>query len=293
MGVWPGVNVSVWSVRPWVWVWRGEEGGYAARLGGADGAELEAVAAVGEGRGAVAVLGRDGEGRHVAGRGVDRLLERRVVGGGLLVAHGREEVGECLAQVGGDDGGRGLHGAEAEVVAGRRDGHAQQVGVHVDGADDRGHEHGEDLLRSRRRGQLLGVEEVDAVGGAEGEVVVLAGAVDAREGLLVEEAGEAVLARDLLHELHHHQVLVDLARGQPKVGRHLILIGRDCSNQGSKRTSGRSREVSIRSSIAQVPGSIFGSAPSRWRVLSGMPIRKASCWISLMQARAAWLGGAM
>ena len=61
VGVRPGLNVSVCSVRPWVWVWRGE-GGYAARLGGADGAELEAVAAVGEGRGAVAVFGGHREG---------------------------------------------------------------------------------------------------------------------------------------------------------------------------------------------------------------------------------------
>ena len=47
------------------------------------------------------------------------------------------------------------------------------------------------------------VEEVDAGVGAEGEVVVLARAVDALEGLLVQQADEAVLGRNLLHELHH------------------------------------------------------------------------------------------
>ena len=34
-------------------------------------------------------------------------------------------------------------------------------------------------------------------------------------------------------------------------------------------------------------------ATSRWRVLSGMPIMKPSCWISCMHLSAAWLSGAM
>ena len=47
-------------------------------------------------------------------------------------------------KVGGHDGG-GLHGAEAEVVAGRGDGEAHEVTVLVDGGDKGGHDDGEDL----------------------------------------------------------------------------------------------------------------------------------------------------
>lgn len=48
---------------------------------------------------------------------------------------------------------------------------------------------------------------------AEGEVVVLAGAIDTIEWLLLEEAGHVVAGSHLLRDLHHHQVLVDLSWG--------------------------------------------------------------------------------
>ena len=47
-------------------------------LGAAHGSELEAVAAVGEQRGAVAVLGGHGEGRQHGGPQVQQLRLRRV-----------------------------------------------------------------------------------------------------------------------------------------------------------------------------------------------------------------------
>ena len=55
-----------------------------------------------------------------------------------------------------------------------------------------------DVCRGGRVGNLLAVEEVEAGVGAEAEVVVLAGAVDAREWLLLVEAREA-MARGHLH----------------------------------------------------------------------------------------------
>ena len=97
----------------------------------------------------------------------------------------------------------------------------------VDGTHDRGHDDGEGVIRARLAAHLRAVEEVDAVGGAERKVVVLARAVDAHEGLLVQQADEAVLGGDLLDELHDHQVLVDLVGGDAKVGRALVLVGRD------------------------------------------------------------------
>ena len=43
----------------------------------------------------------------------------------------------------------GVIHTEAEVVAGRGDGHAHEVAVLVHGLDDGGHDHGEDLRRAR------------------------------------------------------------------------------------------------------------------------------------------------
>jgi hypothetical protein len=130
------------------------------------------------------------------------------VGGRLAGLEGLEEAGEVLSQVRRDDGGRGLARAEAEVVAGARDGAAEEVAVAVDSVDNGGDDGWEDGRVARGGGDLGGVEEVDAVGGAEGPVVVLARAVDAGEGLLVEEAGEVVPRGHLGRDLHDHQVLV-------------------------------------------------------------------------------------
>ena len=75
-------------------------------------------------------------------------------------------------------------------------------------------------------GEVAGVEQLGAAEGGDGPVVVLAGAVDAREGLLLEERGEAVLAGDLLADLHHHEVLVRLDDDGAEEGRELVLVGR-------------------------------------------------------------------
>mmetsp|Transcript_20106 Transcript_20106/g.46575 ORF Transcript_20106/g.46575 Transcript_20106/m.46575 type:complete len:351 (+) Transcript_20106:250-1302(+) len=107
-------------------------------LGRADGAVLEASAAVRERRGAVAVLGRHGERGEVA-KALD--AEREGLGARVVLSRGAagervEVVGHVVTEVGRDDGRRGLARAEAEVVARRGDGHAHEVAVDVDGADD-------------------------------------------------------------------------------------------------------------------------------------------------------------
>ena len=162
------------------------------------------MAAVREGRGAVAVLRRDGEGRDLARRRVDDRLRRVVHARLLVILHLLEEFCEGLAEVGRDDSRRRLHGAEAEVVARSGDRHAHEVRVGRNRLDDGGHDAREGLRVVRHLRRLRAVEEVDARVCGEREVVVLARAVDALEGLLVEEADEVVLDGDLLDELHHH-----------------------------------------------------------------------------------------
>ena len=169
-------------------------------LGRADGAELEAVAAVGEGRRAVAVLGRDLHVAHALDAHGQVLRLRFVLTTTLGV--GRQVLRHVVAQVGGHDGRRRLAGAEAEVVARRRDRHAHEVAVLVDGRDDGGHDRREGIITSSLR-DLADVEEVDAVVRADRPVVVLAAAVDVVERLLLEERREAVLGRRLLDDLHH------------------------------------------------------------------------------------------
>mmetsp|Transcript_31993 Transcript_31993/g.83717 ORF Transcript_31993/g.83717 Transcript_31993/m.83717 type:complete len:601 (-) Transcript_31993:504-2306(-) len=196
-------------------------------LGRARRAELEAVAAVGKGRGAVAVLSRDADRRDAVDAEVDVLLGRGVLLAGGARLEGLEEARELVTEVRRDDRRRRLARAEAEVVAGRGDGHAHEVAVLVDGLDDGRHDHSESLRRAGRLRHILDVEQVDAVRRADREVVVLARAVDAVERLLVENTNEAVLLRNLFDELHEGEVLVDLGGGDAEVWRALVLVGRD------------------------------------------------------------------
>eukprot|EP00966_Prymnesium_polylepis_P169657 3922672-Prymnesium_polylepis.1 len=84
--------------------------------------------------------------------------------------------------------GRALR-SRTEVVARRGDGHAHQVGVVVHRAHDGRHDRREGLRLARHLVQLRAVEEVDTAVGLQREVIVLARAVDALEGLLVQPAG--------------------------------------------------------------------------------------------------------
>ena len=110
------------------------------------------------------------------------------------------------------------------VIAGGGDGDAQQILIVVDRLDHGAEEQQELRVLTRR---LTGLEQVDARVGRDGPVVVLAGAVDAREGLFVQQADHTVLAGDLLHELHGELVVVSGDVGGGEDGRELMLRGRD------------------------------------------------------------------
>ncbi len=77
--------------------------------------------------------------------------------------------------------------------------------MHLDGADDREEDGEEDGVLAR---VVAGRQEVPSAVG-DRPVAVLAGAVHALEGLLVQEADEAVALRRLAQHLHDHHVVVD------------------------------------------------------------------------------------
>ena len=52
---------------------------------------------------------------------------------------------------------------------------------------------------------------------------MLAGAVGALEGFLLEQSGKTVLGRHFLDDLHHHQILVDLG-GYGAVQRSKLVL---------------------------------------------------------------------
>ncbi len=72
-----------------------------------------------------------------------------------------------------------------------------------------------------------GAEQVVAELVGQRPVVVLAGSVDAGERLLVQQAGEAVLRRDLLQHLHRHHLVIDGDVGVLEDRRDLVLARRD------------------------------------------------------------------
>ena len=88
----------------------------------------------------------------------------------------------------------------------------------------RGAEEQEDQVLVRRVARL---EQVDARVGAHRPVVVLARAVDAGERLLVQQADEAVAARDVLQDLHRQHLVVDADVGVLEDRRDLVLGRRD------------------------------------------------------------------
>mmetsp|Transcript_2670 Transcript_2670/g.5963 ORF Transcript_2670/g.5963 Transcript_2670/m.5963 type:complete len:486 (-) Transcript_2670:252-1709(-) len=92
----------------------------------------------------------------------------------------------------------------------------------------------EDLGVARGLGGLAGVEQVHALGGADGPVVVLSRAVDACKRLLGKQAREAEPSRHFVANLHHHQVLIDLLRSVSEHGCKLVLVGCDLPVPGAE-----------------------------------------------------------
>ena len=206
-------------------------------LRGSNGAEFETGPSVGEGRGAVAIFSGYFEGEDFVSSEVQGLDARDVLSFALSVFEVREVEGDIIAKVGGHDGGRGLAGAEAEVIAGTGDGHPHQVSVLVDGGDDGGHDDGEGGVVPGGGIDGLRVQHHDAVLGGDAPVVVLPAPVDVVEGLLLQQSGHAVASGDLLDDLHDHQVLVDLG-GIVAVERgELVLVGSNLSVASLKGNS--------------------------------------------------------
>ena len=193
--------------------------GVAEVLVAAGHPELELVAGEGEGGGAVAVGGVLAElGQHVHAQ-VHLHLDG--AGVGRVGGDGVDDGLQLLAHEDGDDGRGRLVGAQAVVVAGGGHRGAQQVGVFIHRLDDGRQEHQELQVL---HGGVAGVQQV-FVAGAHGPVVVLAAAVDPLEGLLVQQADQAVLGGDLLHHLHGQQVVVDGHVGGVEDGGQLMLAG--------------------------------------------------------------------
>ncbi len=110
------------------------------------------------------------------------------------------------------------------IVAGAGDAGAQQSLPPIDGAQHRRAEHQELHVVVRR---VAGAEQVVAELVGQRPVVVLAGSVDAGERLLVQQAREAVLRRDLLQHLHRHHLVIDGEVGVLEDRRDLVLTRRD------------------------------------------------------------------
>ena len=123
----------------------------------------------------------------------------------LAVDDSLYHLAEVIAEVNGHDSGRSLVSAESVVVARGSYGSPEQILVLVDSLNDRREEK---LEGNVVLGVFSGAEQVLAEVCAERPVVVLARAVDAGEGLLVEQADKAVLFGGFLHDLHCQLVVV-------------------------------------------------------------------------------------
>ena len=110
------------------------------------------------------------------------------------------------------------------IVAREGDGAAQKLLILIHALDERGEHQQEHGVLARR---LAGGEEVFASVGRERPVNVLARAVDAREGLFVQQAHKVVALGDLFHRLHDELVLVARGVGVGVDGGHLVLAGGD------------------------------------------------------------------
>ena len=106
------------------------------------------------------------------------------------------------------------------IVACGSDRDAEQILILVDSLDDCGQEQQELRVLAR---VLARLEQVLACIGGNRPVIVLAGAIDALERLLVQQAGKAVLLSDRAHDLHGQLVVVGSDIGGGEDRSHLVL----------------------------------------------------------------------
>mmetsp|Transcript_97247 Transcript_97247/g.225448 ORF Transcript_97247/g.225448 Transcript_97247/m.225448 type:complete len:415 (+) Transcript_97247:1065-2309(+) len=127
---------------------------------------------------------------------------------------------EPCARVERDDGGWCLLRAQAVVIACVSYSASNKLVVLHEAVRQACNASDEELTS---RVSLAGVEEVEASVRAHGPVVVLAGAVDACKGLLMEEHNQAQLLGLLSSHLHEQHIVVGRERGLAVDGRHLML----------------------------------------------------------------------
>ena len=156
--------------------------------------------------------------RQNVGTGLELL---RIRGGEVLaVLDGLEDLLQLIADVDGNDGWWCFICAQAVIIARGCDGYTHQICIIIHCTDDTHEE--EQELHVLARG-LARIEQVLALGGDHGPVVVLTGAVDALEWLLVQETCIIMLIGDLLHHLHGELVVVDGNVGGLKDRCQLVL----------------------------------------------------------------------
>ena len=150
-----------------------------------------------------------------------------------------KHLGHRPAKESGHDGRGCLVGSETVRVGGRGDGGFQKGVVLLHGGQHV-HKEGDELQVAL--GILAGSQKHCARVGAERPVVVLSGAVDPGERLLVEKDDKTVLAGDLVHQVHHQLVLVIGQIGLPEdrgklelIGRHLVV---PCLQRNTKTVAG-------------------------------------------------------
>ena len=110
------------------------------------------------------------------------------------------------------------------IVSGRRDDRAQERPEKMDASDHRAAEEQEVEIVVRG---VSRVEEIPLGRVSDRPVHVLARAVDAGEGLFVEQADEAMLERGALHDRHHELLVIGGHVCGFEVGRDLELPRRD------------------------------------------------------------------
>ena len=133
-----------------------------------------------------------------------------------------EQLSELSAEERRDDGRRCLVATQAMCIGGRHDRGLQQTVVFENShqrLDDEGHE-----AQVFLRGLAWSVEQY-AIIGRERPVVMLTRAIDAIEGLFMQQHAETVVASHLLHQRHEQHVMVDGQVALLEDGGQLKLVG--------------------------------------------------------------------